>query len=100
VPAHAPLLQELADLLRGISLVAETTPRLLDQVASFGERLSVHTVAAALNQAGVPAEAVMAFDAGLQTDSRYQRARPLPQSYDAIAKFFKERGAFFAGFDV
>jgi aspartate kinase len=92
VPAHAPLLQELADLLRGISLVAETTPRLLDQVASFGERLSVHTVAAALAKAGIPAEAVMAFDAGLQTDSRYQRARPLPQSYDAIAKFFRERG--------
>jgi aspartate kinase len=91
VPAHAPLFQELADLLRGISLVAESTPRLLDQVASFGERLSVHTIAAALNGAGIAADAVMAFDAGLQTDSRYQRARPLPQSYDAIAKFFQDR---------
>ena len=91
VPAHAPLFQELSDLLRGISLVAESSPRLLDHVASFGERLSVHTVAAAFNAAGIAADAVMAYDCGLKTDSRYQRARPLPQSYDAIAKFFAAR---------
>lgn len=85
VPEHDALFQELSDLLRGISLVAESTPRLLDHVASFGERLAVHTVAAALRQAGITASAVMAYDAGLKTDSRYQRARPLPESFDAIA---------------
>ncbi len=85
VPEHDGLFQELGDLLRGISLVVESTPRLLDHVASFGERLSVHTVAAALRAAGVPASAVMAYDAGLKTDSRYQRAKPLPESFDAIA---------------
>jgi len=86
VTEHETLFQELSDLLRGISLVAETTPRLLDHVASFGERLSVNTIAAAFNKDGIPAEAVMAFDAGLRTDSRYQRARPLEESFDAIAK--------------
>ena len=86
VPEHEALFQELSDLLRGISLVAESTPRLLDHVASFGERLSVHTVAAALRAAGIPADAVMAYDAGLVTDSRYQRARPQPESFDAIAR--------------
>jgi len=85
VPEHEALFQELSDLLRGISLVAESTPRLLDHVASFGERLSVHTVAAALRAAAVPARAVMAYDAGLKTDSRHQRAKPLPESFDAIA---------------
>ncbi len=91
VPEHAPLFQELSDLLRGISLVAESSPRLLDHVASFGERLSVHTVTAALRAAGIPAEAVMAYDAGLKTDSRYQRARPLPESFDAIANSLTDR---------
>ena len=84
VAEHESLFQELSDLLRGISLVAETTPRLLDHVASFGERLSVHTVSAAFQKEGIPAEAVMAYDAGLQTDSRYQRARPLPDCFEAI----------------
>jgi len=86
VPEHDGLFQELSDLLRGISLVAETTPRLLDHVASFGERLSVHAVTAAFRRAGIEAEAVMAYDAGLRTDSRHQRARPLPESFDAIAR--------------
>jgi aspartate kinase len=100
VSEHEPLFQELGDLLRGISLVAEITPRLLDHVASFGERLSVHTVTAALNAAGIGADAVMAYDAGLQTDSRHQRARPLPESFDAIAKAIggRERVCVVTGF--
>lgn len=93
VAEHDTLFQELSDLLRGISLVGETTPRLLDHVASFGERLSVHTVAAAFRKAGVAAEAVMAYDAGLKTDSRHQRARPLPESFDAIAANLAARDA-------
>ncbi len=93
VPEHDGLFQELGDLLRGISLVAESTPRLLDHVASFGERLSVQTIAAALRHAGVGAEAVMAYDAGLRTDSRYQRARPLPESYAAIEAQLAKRDA-------
>ena len=36
-----PLFEELNDLLRGLKLVGELTPRSLDLVASFGERLSV-----------------------------------------------------------
>jgi aspartate kinase len=93
VAEHDGLFQELSDLLRGISLVGETTPRLLDHVASFGERLSVQTVAAAFRKAGIAAEAVMAYDAGLKTDSRYQRARPLPESFDAIAANLAARDA-------
>ena len=47
-------------------------------MASFGERCSARTVAAALRQGGVPATAVDAFAAGLRTDSAFGRARPLP----------------------
>jgi bifunctional aspartokinase / homoserine dehydrogenase 1 len=43
---------ELGNLLRGSSLVGECSPRTLDSVMSFGERLSAAIVAAALRQAG------------------------------------------------
>lgn len=47
---------ELGNLLRGVSLVGECSPRTLDGVLSFGERLSAAIVAAALRQAGEDAE--------------------------------------------
>jgi len=49
-------LDELSDLLHGISLVRECSPRLLDQVSSYGERLSADVTAAALRSAGTEAE--------------------------------------------
>ncbi|MBI4578586.1 MAG: aspartate kinase [Planctomycetes bacterium] len=74
------LLDELANLLQGISMVKELTPRTKDYVASFGERLSVRTIAAYLAQAGIPAKAVDAFDLGLITDSNFGAANPLPEA--------------------
>jgi len=47
---------ELADLLRGVSLIREFSPRTADLTASFGERLSTRIIAAALTNAGIPAE--------------------------------------------
>ena len=73
-----PLLQEVHDLARGLRLVGAASPKALDLMASYGERCSARTVAAALQQAGVPATAVDAFAAGLRTDSMFGRARPLP----------------------
>src|SRR5688500_8062721 len=35
-----PLFEELSALARGVSLLGELTPRTLDRVAGFGERLS------------------------------------------------------------
>jgi aspartate kinase len=75
---HAVLFRELQDLLRGIRLVGEASPRSMDYVLSFGERFSARTVAAALRKHGLPATAIDAFDAGLRTDGRFGRARPLP----------------------
>src|SRR5687768_14931938 len=73
-----PLLHELEDLARGLRLVGAATAKATDAVASYGERCSARTVAAALRQAGVPATAVDAHLAGLRTDSTFGRARPLP----------------------
>ena len=83
-----PLIEELAALARGISLLKELTPRTLDRVASFGERLSARLIAAAFAKAGIPARAVDAFDAGLLTDDRFGAAAPLPEAEAELRRFF------------
>ncbi len=83
-------LAELRDLLRGIHMVKEVTPRLYDYVASFGERLSSKCFAAMLRARGhESAEAINAYDLGFVTDSKFMNARPLPDTYDKIAEAFK-----------
>jgi aspartate kinase len=80
-PQHVDgLLEELHGLLRGIELIRECTPRTLDYLASFGERMSARIVTAHLVSVGVEARALDAWDAGLVTDNRYGGARPLPES--------------------
>jgi aspartate kinase len=73
-------LDELAVLLKGISLVKELTPRTLDYVVSFGERLSTRIIAAAFTKAGIPAEQHDAFDIGMLTDDNFGGAAPLPEA--------------------
>lgn len=80
-----PLLAELADLAKGVSLLKELTARTLDHAASFGERLSARLIAAAWAKAGLPARAVDAPDAGLLTDARFGAANPLPEAESAVA---------------
>ncbi|POQ99021.1 aspartate kinase [Alkalispirochaeta sphaeroplastigenens] len=50
------LLEELSELLHGVSLVRECSPRTRDLVVSFGERLSCPVIAAYLTSRGTPAE--------------------------------------------
>jgi aspartate kinase len=73
-----PLLAELRDHARGIRLVGAANGKVMDHLASYGERLCARTVAACLRRRGVPAWAVDAWDLGLRTDSAFGRARPLP----------------------
>jgi aspartate kinase len=72
-----PLLAQLSAVLHGVSLLKELTPRTLDQVMSFGERMSTRIVASAMEGGGVAAAAVNAYDAGLRTDSSHGHATPL-----------------------
>ena len=80
------LLQELAELVHGIALIRECTPRTNDYLVSFGERLAVRILAAHLREAGVEATACDSFDVGLVTDSRYGAARPVEDVDDRIKK--------------
>lgn len=79
-------LAELAVLLKGISLVKELTPRTLDYVVSFGERLSTRLIAAAFTKAGLPAEQHDAFDIGVLTTDEFGGAQPLPEADEEIRR--------------
>ncbi|MHC5011051.1 MAG: aspartate kinase [Planctomycetota bacterium] len=81
-----PELERLDQMFRGLALLGELTPRSLDAVAAFGERMSVKTIAALLRRRRIPATAVEADEAGLLTDDRYQRASPLPAAYGNLRR--------------
>ncbi|AXJ01208.1 aspartate kinase [Cyclonatronum proteinivorum] len=49
------MLNELEDVLQGIQLVGELTPRTLDFIMSFGERLSNYIISRTLTDRGIPA---------------------------------------------
>ncbi|GAA4449698.1 bifunctional aspartate kinase/homoserine dehydrogenase I [Nibrella saemangeumensis] len=49
------VINELEDLLRGVSLIRELTPRTLDLIMSFGERLSTAIVTECIKSRGIPA---------------------------------------------
>jgi bifunctional aspartokinase / homoserine dehydrogenase 1 len=49
-------MNELEDVLHGVYLVKERTPRTLDYIMSFGERLSNYIIAEAFKDSGVEAE--------------------------------------------
>lgn len=73
VRALEPVLQELETMLSGIALLRELSPRSLDAVASFGERLCAPIVASTLRAGGVPAQAIDARTL-VRTDDRHGRA--------------------------
>ncbi|NOY60011.1 MAG: bifunctional aspartate kinase/homoserine dehydrogenase I [Calditrichaeota bacterium] len=70
------LLDELKDLLKGVSLVRECSPRTLDLVLSFGERLSAFLMTALLRHKGLNAEYVDARDLVI-TNNNHGNARVL-----------------------
>jgi len=63
-------------LCKGTALLHELTPRTLDTIASLGERLSAPMVAGALQELGVPSEAVEATEL-IVTDSYHGGADPI-----------------------
>lgn len=85
-------LEELSVLVKGISLVKELTPRTLDYVLSFGERLSTRLIAAALEKAGIPAEQHDAFDIGLFTTDDFGGAQPLPEAESELKRHIGRMG--------
>ena len=69
--------KELEHLLHGIILLGEVTPRSMDYLISFGERLSINLVAYALLDLGSKSIPLTGKDIGIVTDSNFGEARPL-----------------------
>lgn len=68
---------EFVALCQSVAVLREATPRVIDAVASLGERMSVHLVAGALKARGADATPVEAMGV-VVTDSRFGDAAPLP----------------------
>jgi aspartate kinase len=67
---------ELAELIKGLAVMGELTPRATDAVSAYGERLSSVIVAARFRKLGLPAIQVDSRTV-LVTDGRHTQAAPL-----------------------
>jgi aspartate kinase len=75
--AITTLLEELEHILEGIVLLAEITPKSLDYLLSFGERISTPIVSFVLRDIGLDCQYLTGKEAGILTDSNFGEARPL-----------------------
>jgi aspartate kinase len=69
-------LEELRSFYRSVHVLHEVTPRALDAICSFGERINARILAALLRQRGLRSKAVDATQ-WLVTDATFQKAAPL-----------------------
>ena len=73
VEAH---FKELGELIRGVAVMGELTPRATDAISSYGERISSIIVAAAFGRCGIDAVHLDSRKV-IVTDRRYTHAAPL-----------------------
>ncbi len=81
------LLDELKQLLTGISMLKEISKRSRDYLVSFGERMSVRMMAAFLEKEGIPAQFYDAWDIGILSDSNYMAAELLDEVWETIPDY-------------
>ena len=78
------LINELTQLLTGISMIKELTKRTRDYLVSFGERMSVRIAAAYLTKEGIPASPYDAWDIGIVSDGNFTAAELLDEVWKSI----------------
>jgi aspartate kinase len=78
------LIDGLKQLLSGIAMIKEMTPRTKDFLISFGERLSVRIAAAYFSTLGIDAVAYDAWDIGFISDSNFTSAELVKESWEMI----------------
>jgi aspartate kinase len=77
--------QELTELVKGLAVVGELTPRSIDAISSYGERLSSYIVTLAFRHYGVPAVHLDARRV-IVTNRKHTHAAPLfPETYRRLA---------------
>jgi aspartate kinase len=77
LPKLIELLDQLKVALLGVGYLEDLSPKSLDYIMSFGERLSILIVSGALRSVGVDAVPLTGYEAGVITDSAFGCARPL-----------------------
>ena len=77
--------QELTELVKGLAVLGELTPRSIDAISSYGERLSSYIVALAFRYFGMAAEHLDSRKVIL-TDKRHTQAAPhFSETYRRLA---------------
>ena len=77
--------QELTELAKGLAVLGELTPRSIDAISSYGERLSSFIVTQAFRHSGMETQHLDSRDL-IVTDRRHTQAAPLfPQTYARLA---------------
>jgi aspartate kinase len=77
--------QELTELVKGLAVLGELTPRSIDAISSYGERLSSYIVALAFRHFGMKAEHLDSRRV-IVTDKRHTQAAPnFPETYARLA---------------
>jgi aspartate kinase len=81
--------KEMRDLVKGLAALGELTPRVMDAIASYGERLSTAILTQVLENNGMPAQLMDARQC-IVTDDNYTRAGILFDLTDAaIVEHFR-----------
>jgi len=77
--------QEMTELVKGLAVLGELTPRSVDAISSYGERLSSYIVSLAFEHFGLTAAHVDSRKV-IVTDRRHTQAAPLfPETYARLA---------------
>ena len=78
----AELFDEMDKVLLGISLLKDLSPRSLDYVLSFGERLATYIVSNSLASMGLKTKYLSGGEAGILTDETFGSAEPIMKVTD------------------
>jgi len=79
-------IDELEKALIGICYLGELTPRSIDYISSYGERLAVPIVCGAIRSLGVKSQAFTGGEVGIVTTDEYGNARPLEKTYERVSE--------------
>lgn len=75
---------ELGNMLHAVHNLRELTPRSLDYIITYGERLNSLIVSAAFRQRGIPSRVMDGCEAGILTTTQHGEAMALPESEGRI----------------
>ena len=94
--------QELTELVKGLAVLGELTPRSIDAISSYGERLSSYIVSLALAHFGMKTAHVDSRRV-IVTDHRHTQAAPIyPETYARLTRVIpplaKEKVVVMGGF--